>query len=154
MLFFTAPPLNVSQPLTKDGRALGHSAAYLAARARREKARAEKRKADAMDNTEWVSAAKRAKHEDEVKLQEAVADLGTKAIKALEDQLASTTKSELQTFFNGKTKDEIEKVVDELLQRQAHAMAKNAERELHVQQWENEKRIAVTGMTARLEENI
>ncbi|KAJ8109879.1 hypothetical protein OPT61_g7129 [Boeremia exigua] len=153
VLFFTAPPLNVSQPLTKNGRALGHSAAYLAARARREKARAEKRKADATSTTE-ESAAKKAKHEDDSKLQKAVADLGTKAIKALEDQLAAATKSELQYVFNGQIEEGAEKVLDELLERQARATAANAERELHVQQWESEKRIAVTGMTARLEEKI
>ena len=45
ILFFTAPPLNVEQPLTKDGRALGHSARYLAAKAKKEALKASKRKA-------------------------------------------------------------------------------------------------------------
>ena len=154
VLFFTAPPLNVSQPWTKDGRALGHSAAYLAARARREKAKAEKRKADAAGATEREEAVKKAKREDDKKMQKAIVDLGAKAIKALEDQLASATKSELQTLFNDQTRDGIEKVVDELLEKQARAIMTNMNREVHLQQWEKEKRTVVTGMTARLEEKI
>ena len=154
VLFFTAPPLNVSQPWTKDGRALGHSAAYLAARARREKAKAEKRKADAAGATEREEAVKKAKREDDKKMQKAIVDLGAKAIKALEDQLASATKSELQTLFNDQTRDGIEKVVDELLEKQARAIMTNMNREVHLQQWEKEKRSVVTGMTARLEEKI
>lgn len=154
VLFFTAPPLNVSQPLTKDGRTLGHSAAYLAARARREKARAEKRKADATGTSERDSAAKKAKRDEDDKLAQAVADLGLKAIKALEDQLAASTKSELQSLFEDQTPTSVEKVVEELLDRQARAVLTTKEREAHVQQWEREKRIVVSGMTARLEEKI
>lgn len=154
VLFFTAPPLNVSQPLTKDGRALGHSAAYLAARARRDKARAEKRKADAPNALERDSAAKKAKQDEDEKLNKAVADLGVKAVKALEDQLASATKSELHGLFGDQTTRGVEKVVDELLGRQARTVATNGEREKHLRQWEGEKRTVVTGMTARLEEKI
>lgn len=154
VLFFTAPPLNVSQPLAKDGKALGHSAAYLAARARREQAKAEKRKADAAGVAEREAAAKKAKQDEDAKLKKAVADLGAKAIKALEDQLASATKSELQALFSDKTKGGVEKVVNELMEVQARAIATNAERDVHVQQWEQEKRSVVTGMTARLEEKI
>lgn len=154
MLFFTAPPLNVSQPLTKDGRVLGHSVAYLAARARREKAKAEKRNADATGATDRDEAAKKAKRDQDKKMKKAVVDLGAKAVKALEDQLASATKSELQALFSDQTKEGVEKMIDELLAVQAHAIIKNVERDVHVQQREKEKRIVITGMTARLEKKI
>jgi chromatin structure-remodeling complex subunit RSC1/2 len=154
VLFFTAPPLNVSQPLTKDGRVLGHSAAYLAARARCEKAKAEKRKADVVGADAREEAAKKAKVEEDQKLKRAVQELGVKAVKALEDQLASATKTELQSLFNDQTRDGVAKVVDQLLEAQAQAITKNAEREEHVLEWEAKKRTVVTGMTARLEEKI
>ncbi|KAJ4987285.1 chromatin structure-remodeling complex protein RSC2 [Stagonosporopsis vannaccii] len=154
VLFFTAPPLNVSQPLTKDGRALGHSAAYLAARARREKARAEKRKAEAPSTCERESAAKQAKLDQDDKLTQAIAKLSTKAIKALEDQLAAATKTELHALFNDHTSEGVQTVVGELLDKQASALLVHAKRHAHLQQWESEKRTVVSGMTARLEEKI
>ena len=154
VLFFTAPPLNVSQPLTKDGRALGHSAAYLAARARREKARAEKRKSDAAGVSERDDASKKTKTAEDKNLQKAIADLGAKAIRALEDQLASATKSELQFLFTDQSSDGIEKAVDELLEKQARAISLHKERDEHIRLREEKKRTLVTGMTARLEEKI
>ena len=154
VLFFTAPPLNVSQPLTKEGRVLGHSAAYLAARARREKAKAEKRKADAAGASEREDAMKKARREEDKKLQKATVDLAAKAIKALEDQLASATKAELQALSNDHSQDSVEKVVDELLEKQARTILTHRERDAHVQQWEAKKKTVVTGMTARLEEKI
>lgn len=154
VLFFTVPPLNVSQPLTKDGRVLGHSAAYLAARARREKAKAEKRNADAADATGRDEAAKKARREEEQRTKKAIVDLGAKAIKALEDQLASATRSELDALFKDQSEEGVGKVVDELLEAQARATQKNELRELNVAMREKKQRVAVSGMTARLEEKI
>jgi chromatin structure-remodeling complex subunit RSC1/2 len=154
VLFFTAPPLNVEQPLSKDGRTLGHSARYLAAKAKKEAAKALKRKADEAGAPEREESVKRAKVEEEQKFKQAVQDLNTKALKALEDQLAAATKSELEASFNGKTEEGVRMVLDGLTQQQELAERKRLERELHEIEREERKRMAVTGMTGRLEEKI
>jgi chromatin structure-remodeling complex subunit RSC1/2 len=154
VLFFTAPPLNVAQPINKEGRALGHSARYLAAKARKDVMRAAKRKADEADAPEREEAAKKAKVDDEAKFKEAVAQLGVKTLKSLEDQLAATTKIELEGLFNGQTKDGLARVLDQLDEAQKVAMTKQLERELHIKEREAAKTTPVTGMTASLEERI
>lgn len=154
MLFFTAPPLNVDQPLTKEGRALGHSARYLAAKARKEAAKAEKRKADEADVSGRDDSAKRTKVEEEDRFKQAVKDLNNKALKALEDQLAIATKSELEASFNGRTKDGLALVLEGLTQQQMLAEKQKLERELHEIEREERKRMTVSGMTGRLEEKI
>jgi chromatin structure-remodeling complex subunit RSC1/2 len=154
VLFFTAPPLNVAQPINKEGRALGHSARYLAAKARKDVMRAAKRKADEADAPEREEAAKKAKVDDEAKFKEAVAQLGVKTLKSLEDQLAATTKIELEGLFNGQTKDGLARILDQLDEAQKVAMTKQLERELHIKEREAAKTTPVTGMTASLEERI
>ncbi|KAF2827195.1 chromatin structure-remodeling complex protein-like protein rsc1 [Ophiobolus disseminans] len=154
VLFFTAPPLNVDQPLTRESRALGHSARYLAAKAKKDAARALKRKADEAGSPEREDAAKRAKLDEEAKFTQAVADLNTKALKALEDQLAAATKTELEASFNGKTKESLASVLELLTEQQKVAARKKLERELHVLERKEGKRMKVTGMTGMLEEKI
>lgn len=154
VLFFTAPPLNVEQPLTKNGRALGHSARYLAAKAKKDAIKAGKRKAGEAGATEREQAAKKAKTDEEENFKRAVSELGAKALKALEDQLAAATKAELEASFNSKTKEGLSKVLDQLTEAQKLAIQQKMERELHVLEREAAKRTAVTGMTARLEEKI
>jgi chromatin structure-remodeling complex subunit RSC1/2 len=154
VLFFTAPPLNVDQPLSKDGRTIGHSARYLAAKAKKDAMKAAKRKAEESGATEREEAAKRAKTDEEKKFEQAVSELGAKTLKALEDQLAVATKTELEASFNGKTKEGLDSVLDRLTEVQKLAMQRKMERELHVLNREAAKRTSVTGMTARLEEKI
>lgn len=154
VLFFTAPPLNVEQPFTKEGRALGHSARYLAARAKKDAMKAAKRKAEEAGAAEREEAAKKAKTEEQKKFKQAVSELGTKALKALEDQLAAATKTELEASFSGKTKEGLATVLDQLTEAQKLAVQKKMERELHALEREVGKRTTVTGMTARLEEKI
>ncbi|KAH5253438.1 hypothetical protein HBI72_143050 [Parastagonospora nodorum] len=154
VLFFTAPPLNVDPPLTKEGRALGHSVRYLAAKAKKDAMRAAKRKAGEAGAIEREQAAKKAKTDEEENFKRAASELGSKALKALEDQLAAATKAELEASFNGKTKEGLAHVLDQLTEAQKHAVQRKMERELHVLEREAAKRTTVTGMTARLEEKI
>jgi chromatin structure-remodeling complex subunit RSC1/2 len=154
VLFFTAPPLNVEQPLSKEGRALGHSARYLAAKAKKDAMRAEKRKAEEADAAVRAEATKKARLDEEQKFKQAVSELGAKTLKALEDQLAAATKSELEASFNGKTKEGLAQMLDQLTLSQKLAAQKKLERELHVLEREEERRTTVTGMTVRLEEKI
>ncbi|KAF2130152.1 chromatin structure-remodeling complex protein-like protein rsc1 [Dothidotthia symphoricarpi CBS 119687] len=154
ILFFTAPPLNVDQPLTKEGRALGHSARYLAARAKKEQAKAEKRKADEAGAVERDAAAKKAKADEEEQFRAAVAKLGIKAVRALEDQLAITTKMDFEHAFNGQAKQGVATVLDRLVTAQEQASTRNLLRDEHVREREAGRQTSVTGMTARLEEDI
>ncbi|KAH7094872.1 hypothetical protein FB567DRAFT_565925 [Paraphoma chrysanthemicola] len=154
VLFFTAPPLNVDQPLTKEGRAIGHSARYLAAKAKKDAMKAAKRKAEEADATEREEAAKKAKTDEEAKFKQAVSHLGTKTLKALEDQLAIATKTELEGLFNGQTKEGLTRILDQLTEAQKVAVQTKLERDLHALERESRKRTTVTGMTARLEEKI
>jgi chromatin structure-remodeling complex subunit RSC1/2 len=154
VLFFTAPPLNIEQPLTKDGRALGHSARYLAARAKKDAMRAAKRRGEEADAPEREEAAKKTKVEEEEKFKNAVSELGTRALKALEDQLAAATKAELEAAYNGQTKDGLVRLVDQLTGAQKLAVRTRLEREAHVREREAKEKTLVTGMTARLEEQI
>lgn len=154
VLFFTAPPLNVDQPLTKEGRALGHSARYLAARAKKEQAKAEKRKLDSASAPEREAAAKRARADKEAAFKTAVSELSAKTIKALEDQLTITTKMEFELAFNGQTKQGVSMAVDWLAKAQEQVLARNVEREVHLRQREESKKVIITGMTAMLEKEI
>lgn len=154
VLFFTAPPLHVSQPLTKEGRALGHSAAYLAARARREKAKAEKRSAGAAGAADREQAAKRARLDEQQKLDEAVEQLRAKAVLALEDQLAAATRQQLEALFEARVEEGTQQVVEELLLRQAGAGEMRGRREGSERAWGARRRSGVRGMTVRLEEKI
>lgn len=152
VLFFTAPPLNVDQPLNKEGRVLGHSARYLAAKAKKDAMKAAKRKADEANVSEREEAAKKAKADEEAKFKKAVTELSVKALHALEDQLAAATKIDLEGVFNGQTKDGVAKLLDELTEAQKIAVQTELEREIHNREREAARRITITGMTARLEE--
>jgi chromatin structure-remodeling complex subunit RSC1/2 len=154
VLFFTAPPLNVDQPLTSDGRALGHSASYLAAKAKKDATKAKKRKAEEAGATERDEATKKAKTDEEEQSRRAISELSTKALKALEDQLAAATKIELEASFSGKAKEGLARVLDRLTEVQEVATRKKMQRELNVLEREERKRMTVTGMTAKLEEKI
>jgi chromatin structure-remodeling complex subunit RSC1/2 len=152
VLFFTAPPLNVEQPLSKDGRSLGHSARYLAAKAKKEALKAEKRKADEANLESREEAAKKAKQDEEDAFKKAVSELGTKALRALEDQLALSTKTELQEVFNGQTESGVKRMIEQLAAVQKVAMQQELEHEKNIKEREESRRIPVSGMTARLEQ--
>ncbi len=153
VLFFTAPPLNVDPPLSKEGRALGHSARYLAAKAKKEAMRAAKRKGEEADIAEREHATKQAKLAEEKRFQQLVSDLREKTLHALEDQLAATTKADLDGLF-GERKEGVEELLGNLAAQQSEAERKRSEMELDRLEKEAGKRIVVTGMTARLEEKI
>jgi chromatin structure-remodeling complex subunit RSC1/2 len=154
VLFFTAPPLNVEQSLTSNGRSLGHSARYLAAKARKDAMKAAKRKAEEVGASDREEAAKKAKSDEEQKFKQAVSELETKALKGLEDQLAAATKTQLEVSFDGKAKEGLARMLDRLTQEQKFAEMKKMQRELSAIEREEGKRTTVTGMTARLEEKI
>jgi len=156
VLFFTAPPV-VPPEEEKEGIALGHSARYLAAKAKRAALLAEKRKGDAAGAAQREQQAKRVKLEAERKYQETLANLTDKAINALADQLARATKKELGDLF-GEDEKEREKGLQkqleglEIVQRE---IAKRNEEQEKKSQMELAKRtVPITGMTVRLEEKF
>ncbi|KAJ4290961.1 hypothetical protein N0V90_010157 [Kalmusia sp. IMI 367209] len=154
VLFFTAPPANNPGFVKEDGQALGHSARYLAMKAKRDAQRAAKRKATEANAAEREEAAKKARVEAEEKLKKDVADLHVKAIHALEDQLALATKRELQILTGGEDAEALVGSLGRLVDVQADAASKRLEREAKLKQQKGLSQIPITGMTRRLEEKI
>ncbi|KAF1835372.1 Bromodomain-containing protein [Decorospora gaudefroyi] len=153
VLFFTAPPLNVEQqPLAKNGQPLGHSARYLAAKAKKEALKSSKRKASDIAPDAHQPAAKKAKSSSDDELNKALAELGVKALNALQDQLAMATKADLDHLSNGQSEAGIAHLVEQLTDAQKVAMRLELERQIHVSERKERTRIPVRGMTARLEE--
>ena len=153
-MFFTAPPLNNPGFVKEEGQALGHSAAYLAKKAKRDAQIAAKRKAHEAGAAEREETAKKARVEAEDKLKKDVAALRVKAIHALEDQLAYATKSGLQSIVGDANAGVLKNSLDRLVDVQADAVSKRLEREAKLQQQKVMSQIPVTGMTVRLEEKI
>lgn len=151
VLFFTAPPLNVEPPLTKDGRVIGHSARFLASKAKKDASRAEKRSANEANVDKREAAAKKAKADDEAQLTTAVTNLGLKALKALENQLAQATKLELEESFGTRVKQGVALVVDQIVEAQESATQASVECEKRMRERAASRRTLVTGMTTRLE---
>lgn len=154
VLFFTAPPLNVSQPLTTHGKPLGHSAAYLAARARRAQAKAAKRSAPAAPAPDRDAPAKRPRTTDTTALHHAIRDLGARALDALQDQLAAATKTDLQRLCPDDTAAGVDRALDRLLAVQDRARAKHVQRARSVRRREAARQSVVSGMTVALEEDV
>jgi chromatin structure-remodeling complex subunit RSC1/2 len=154
VLFFTAPPLNVPQPLSKDGRPLGHSARYLAARAKRAAAKSAKRSADT--SSDRPQPAKRAHLGSDAATDTAIAALRTKAVSALETQLATAAKAEFVALYgdDGLRGGVVDVALSGLLDAQAEAARAAERREERLRLREEARRITVSGMTGRLEEKI
>jgi chromatin structure-remodeling complex subunit RSC1/2 len=154
VLFFTAPPLNVPQPLSKDGRPLGHSARYLAARAKRAAAKSAKRSADT--SSDRHQPAKRAHLDSDAVTDTAIAALRTKAVSALETQLAAAAKAEFVALYgdDGLRSGVVDVALSGLLDAQAEAARAAERREERLRMREEARRITVSGMTGRLEEKI
>jgi chromatin structure-remodeling complex subunit RSC1/2 len=154
VLFFTAPPLNTQTVVNRDGRPLGHSARFLAAKAARDAARAEKRKADEANAAEREEAAKKARAEAEENFKKDVAALSIKALNKLEDQLALATKQDFEALFAGNEgQDGILKSLEQLTEVQKKTMAKNLAREVK-KNVKTQGHMPITGMTVRLEEKF
>ncbi|PVI03277.1 hypothetical protein DM02DRAFT_521237 [Periconia macrospinosa] len=155
VLFFTAPPINSSRIVVKDGSALGHSAKFLAAKAKRDALIAAKRKAEEASAAEREEAAKKARLESEEKLKKEIEAVRVKAIHALEDQLALATKNDFELLVGSENSAAaLAQSLDRLSVVQQQAMEKKKEREERLRLEEQAKQIPITGMTVRLEEKI
>ena len=154
VLFFTAPPINNPGFVKDDGQAIGHSARYLAMKAKREAQRAAKRKADEAGAAAREEAAKKAHVEAEEKLQKDVAALRTKAIHALEDQLAYATETGLRTISGDEGAGILSRSLDRLVEVQVEAVSKRLERETKLDQQKSALKVPIRGMTVRLEEKV
>lgn len=155
VLFFTAPPVNASPIVQKEGQALGHSASYLAAKAKRDAKIAAKRKADAESAAEREAQVKKACLEAEEKLKKDMEQIRIKAIRALEDQLAMATKMDFEMLGGGaESAETLSRSLDRLAVVQEAAITKKLEREARLRAEKGLEKTVVTGMTARLEEKI
>ena len=89
------------------------------------------------------------------KLQKDVKDLGVKAMRALENQLAASTKKEYEALFpNGEMKEGLEKQLEMLSMVQKETMRKNREREDRIEREARGEGEKIRGMTVMLEENF
>ncbi|KAF2144424.1 uncharacterized protein K452DRAFT_356624 [Aplosporella prunicola CBS 121167] len=154
VLFFTAPPLDALPP-AKPGRALGHSAQFLAAKARRESLLRAKRAREEAERPERERAAKRARREEGEAFARSVQGLMGRATRALEDQVASAARSEFGTLFGGegegeKLEREIERLVG--LQRGVRERERGVE-EMRRRRVEREG-VRLVGTTVLLEDGV
>jgi chromatin structure-remodeling complex subunit RSC1/2 len=155
VLFFTAPPLNTSTVVNKEGRALGHSARYLAGKAEWEAERAAKRKARDEERAAREQAAKKPRLEADEKLSKDIANLKVRALEALEDQLAVATRKEFEALFpGGETGEGLTTWLSNLTEAQKEVARKNMEREERKLREREAEKIPITGMTVRLEDNF
>ena len=113
-----------------------------------------RRVADAAGAADREQAAKKARLDEQQKLDEAVEQLRAKAVLALEDQLAAATRQQLEALFEARVEEGTQQVVQELLQRQASAGGMKVRREGNEMEWEARKKSGFKGMTVRLEEKI
>ncbi|KAF2007977.1 Bromodomain-containing protein [Amniculicola lignicola CBS 123094] len=152
ILFFTAPPLNESNIVKKEGSALGHTARYLVAKAKRDAQIAAKRKAEEMNATQREEAAKKARIEEEEKFKKQVSELGVKSMKALEYQLAINTKRDYEKIFDSKLSSGLKQQLDQLAEVQQMSITRTAEREAREVRAKEKLHVPITGMTVQLEE--
>ncbi|KAF2760855.1 Bromodomain-containing protein [Pseudovirgaria hyperparasitica] len=115
VLFFTVPPLDVMQP-EKHGAALGHSARYLAAKAKREQVLSEKRKRDAEAAKETEHERKKAKLEAESKALRDVTAKAKTVLSAIETELAVQTRKQYEELYGA---ERFQAALDVGLQRMA-----------------------------------
>jgi len=152
VLFFTAPPIDPAGPV-KEGAALGHSAKYLAAKAKREALLAAKRKAEEAERAEIEHVAKRRKQEAEEKFVDQVADLSVKALKALKGQLAEATRKDYQILFDGDVQNGVERSVEKLVEMQDAQAQKNKAMADRKAKEAASSHVPIRGMTIALEES-
>lgn len=153
VLFFTAPPLDPPTPV-KEGAALGHSARYLAAKAKREALLAEKRKQDEAQLAERAEAAKRANVENEKRFVDSVKDLGVKALETLEAQLAEATRKEFEGLFAQDVEKGMAAELERLAKVQKDAGTRVKEVMRRREREAKEESLPIRGMTVLLEEAI
>lgn len=150
VLFFTSPPIDQgSGPVStlrsqasntegapgKDaGPPLAHSARYLAARARRDRDRGEKRKRDAEDAAAYAASRAKQRVQMEREFAEEVHQLTGRAVRALEDGLAVAARREWESACppdeqggEGKWKEEMEKDLDRVARGQQEAWRRRVE---------------------------
>ena len=138
----------------KEGAALGHSARYLAAKAKREALLAEKRNQDEAQLAERAEAAKRANVENEKRFVDSVKDLGVKALETLEAQLAEATRKEFEDLFAQDVEKGMAVELERLAKVQNDAGARVKEMMRRREREAMEDSLPIRGMTVLLEEAI
>ncbi|KAL9043805.1 MAG: hypothetical protein Q9214_003017 [Letrouitia sp. 1 TL-2023] len=98
VLFFTAPPLDVLQPM-KEGFAVGHTARYLAEKARRQTALREKRKAQGITEDEEEPLAKKPKSALQGNLSDQIHGMRDRALSLWVEQMQEGTARIYQDIY-------------------------------------------------------
>ncbi|KAF2084565.1 BAH-domain-containing protein [Saccharata proteae CBS 121410] len=153
VLFFTAPPLDPLPPV-KEGAALGHSAKYLAAKAKREALLKEKRKREAEEGGEREAAQKRAKMEAEKAFSNRVHQLKAKALNVLEGQLASATAADFKSLYGDDWKKCAAAEMDHMVAAQAEVAKREKEVEDMAKRVAEQASVRLKGMTVKLDDEF
>lgn len=154
ILFFTAPPVDAAPPV-KAGAALGHSARYLAAKAKREATLAEKRKRENDGSAHKDEERKRMKTEVEIAFQGDVAALTAKALEVFGDQLLQATVKEYETLpMDGDAKGRLQAELETLEKIRKDETRKQREREERVRREKEKQKVPITGVSAALEDVV
>ena len=138
----------------KEGAALGHSARYLAAKAKREALLTEKRNQDEAQLAERAEAAKRANVENERRFVDSVKDLGVKALETLEAHLVEATRKEFEDLFAQDVEEGMAVELERLAKVQNDAGARVKEMMRRREKEAKEGSLPIRGMTVLLEEAI
>ncbi|KAF2752169.1 chromatin structure-remodeling complex protein-like protein rsc1 [Sporormia fimetaria CBS 119925] len=155
VLFFTAPPLNAPTIAKKEGRTLGHSARYLAKKAEWEAERVLKRKQRDAELAERELAKKKARMEEEERVERGIAELKRKAVGLLEDEVAAAAKLQFMALSGGQaTPEQIAKWMESLTEAQSVTAQKQLEREEREKQDKMKEKTPITGMTVMLEDTV
>ncbi len=153
VLFYTTPPVNV-EILEGQGRVLGHSVRYLAAKQRREMEMRAKRSFEEAQPNQTEEARKKAKVDTSLPSDEVILNTTVKALELLEDQLASATRADYEALMNGNAQQGIETDVERLVSMhwEAYKMEEEmAEREKRRKEQEN---TGLRGMTVLMDDVI
>lgn len=153
VLFFTVPPLDPLPPV-KDGAALGHSVRYLAAKAKREALRREKRGRDEREPEQDNGARKRARLESKAALDKDVAKLAGKAMAALEGQLADAVRADYRSMLGGRWQQGLDADLDRLAMAQDQVLSRQRETEEKARKRREKELVPLRGTTVFLDDDV
>jgi chromatin structure-remodeling complex subunit RSC1/2 len=121
VLFFAAPPLDVTTPVGKEGRGgpLGHTVRYLAAKYKREELLKAKRRSEEAALAESEVSSKKAKIQEDAEVKEKAEALTKRAVGLWNEQMLTGLISQWKELYGDKWEDGVEFELGKLEKAQA-----------------------------------
>lgn len=151
VLFFTTPPLDVLQPM-KEGFAVGHTARYLAEKARRETALREKRKAQGITEDKGEPPAKKTKSAPQGNLSAQIHGMRDRALSLWAEQMQEGTARIYQDIYGSDWEKAANADAQKLARKQKDRLLKQTTLEAARKQKEEKDRLALTGSEVFLDD--